>query len=218
MKKKNTFEKLARFLLIGSFLSFLLATLLSGFPIIVFLWNITFPTTTEKLSQVLSAPIQDTNTVYEAENEQKIPDQDLTLPTTPSVIIRKIGVNTQIHEEPLETFDVALEKGVWRVPNFGTPVERSKPTILVAHRFGFVSWEQSFREKNSFYNLPKLDVGDEVEIIWDQRKFVYEIYEKEEAKDISHYSADLILYTCRFFNSDIRIFRYARLKQNGIMN
>lgn len=208
-QKTNIFYKISRFLLVGSFISFLIATVLSGFPILALIWNLTFPQTSNELSQVLSAPISTSE--FDTSSNKELPPKDTSLPTTPSISISKIGVETTIHEEPLETYEDALKQGVWRVPNFGTPLDTNKPMILVAHRFGYVNWEQSFRLKNSFYNLPKIEEGDRIEIIWDQRKFVYEVYQKEEAEDISHYSADLILYTCRFLNSDVRIFRYARL-------
>lgn len=213
MQSKNIFYRISKILLVGSFLSFLLATILSGFPILAFIWNVAFPQTSAELSQVLSAPISASTQAaqFEITSDRELPPKDPSLPETPSITIKKIGVETPIHEQPLETYEEALRKGVWRVPNFGTPLDTEKPIILVAHRFGYLNWEQNFRLKNSFYNLPKLETGDRIEIIWDQRKFIYEIYQKEEATDISHYSADLILYTCRFLNSDIRIFRYARL-------
>ena len=54
-----------------------------------------------------------------------------------------------------------------------------------------------------------LSIGDRIEIIWGQRKYVYEIYRAEDSTGIQDYEADLILYTCRLFNSPTRIFRYA---------
>ena len=202
-------KNLARILLIGSFLSFLIGTIFSGYPILAFIWNISFPSTGTNLSKVLSMPI-DANSIEIKEN-YKLPEKDLSLPEINSVYIAKIGVDTKIIEQPQEKYEDALRLGVWRVPDFGTPLSRDKTIILVAHRFGYINWSQKFRERNSFYNLPKLEVGDRIEIVWDQRKFTYEVYQKEEGEDISHYSADLILYTCRFLESDIRIFRYAKL-------
>jgi len=66
------------------------------------------------------------------------------------------------------------------------------------------------RQQISFYNLPSITKRDIIDIIWDQRVFSYEIYNAEESTYISDYNADLILYTCKFYNSPIRIFRYAR--------
>lgn len=204
-------QKIARILLFGSLLSFAVAAILSGYPIFAFIWNTAFPSTSTNLSEVLSQPINATDLVVT--DQYVLPEKDLTLPLANIITIPKIGVMTEIIEQPSEKFEDALKLGVWRTPNFSTPLERNKPTILVAHRFGYLNWDQAYREMNSFYNLPKLDVGDQVEIIWDQRKFKYEIYQIEEGENVSHYNADLILYTCRFLESDIRIFRHAKLIQ-----
>jgi len=208
---KTNLKRIARILLFGSLFSFLLGAILSGYPILAFIWNTTFPSTSTKLAEILSRPINAEN--LEIAGEYVLPEKDLSLPLTNSIIIQKIKVQTEIIEQPAEKFEDALRLGVWRTPDFGTPLERNKPMILVAHRFGYLSWDQAYREKNSFYNLPKLDIGDQVEIIWDQRKFKYEIYQIEEGENVSHYNADLILYTCRFLESDIRIFRHAKLIQ-----
>jgi sortase (surface protein transpeptidase) len=201
-------KKLARILLIGSFLSFLLSTILS-YPVFVFAWNVTFPNTAEKLSAVLSKPVEMPQ--QEVQGTFYIPAKNPSLTTVPTIRIPKIGIETEILEESLENYEFALQKGVWRVPNFGTPLEHSAPTILVAHRFGYLAWNQDYRMQNSFFNLPKLEVGDKVEVIWDQRLFEYEIYLKEENQEMTEYDADLILYTCKFLESDIRIFQYAKL-------
>jgi sortase (surface protein transpeptidase) len=101
--------------------------------------------------------------------------------------------------------------GVWRVQDYGSPYDRTNPTILVAHRFGYLKWSNQYRHENSFYNLPKLEAGDRLEIVWRQRKYIYEIYASSEGTDIADYSANLILYTCKDLTGDIKIFKYARL-------
>lgn len=133
------------------------------------------------------------------------------LPTEPRITIPSIGLDTTLQEASLENYEEALKKGVWRVPDFGTPYDRERPTILSAHRFGYLAWSNLYRRRNSFFNLPKAKVGDIVEIAWRQRKYVYEIYGESEGADINDYTADLILYTCRQLDSDVRIFKYARL-------
>ena len=144
----------------------------------------------------------------EAPPEEKVqlPSFDPSLSATNTLIIPNIGVNGQIHEGT-NASDM-LDKGVWRVNSFGTP-EDYNAIILAAHRFGYVYWSNDFRTTNSFYNLPKAKLGDKVEIIWGQRKYEYEIYRAEDSTGIQDYDADLILYTCRLFNSPVRIFRYA---------
>lgn len=134
-----------------------------------------------------------------------------TLPAQNRLTIAAIGVETTIGENTLGNVEESLRAGTWRVPDFGTPFARKKPTILVAHRFGYLAWSNQYRRENSFFNLPKLSSGDRVEIIWNQRRYVYEIYGESEGADITDYRADLILYTCRFLDSDIRIFKYGKL-------
>ena len=132
------------------------------------------------------------------------------LPKQNKLVISSIGLNANINEAKLENYESALKRGVWRVSDFGTPPV-DVPMILAAHRFGYVDWSSFFRRTNSFYNLPETKIGDRVEVIWNQRKYVYEIYRASEGEEIKDYSADLILYTCRDLNSQIRVFRYARL-------
>jgi len=139
------------------------------------------------------------------------PRFDASLPLENRIRIPSIGVDTGIQESTAEYYEEALKKGVWRVSDFGTPYTRSKPTIMAAHRFGYLAWTNIFRRENSFFNLPKLKEGDIVEIIWRQRKYVYEIYSTKKNEEISDYSADLILYTCEALSSPIRIYKYARL-------
>ncbi len=139
------------------------------------------------------------------------PRFDASLPLENGIRIPSIGVDTGIQESTAEYYEEALKKGVWRVSDFGTPYTRNKPTIMAAHRFGYLAWTNVFRRENSFFNLPKLKEGDIVEIIWRQRKYIYEIYATEEGEEISDYSADLILYTCEVLSSPVRIYKYARL-------
>ena len=139
-----------------------------------------------------------------------LPNFDASLPKENGLLIAKIGVRGEIHEG--DNWAEILRTGVWRVPNFGTPEDDTLPIILAAHRFGYVTWTNSFRTLNSFYNLPKLKVGDKVEVIWNQRKYVYEIYKSETGTTITDYAANLILYTCDLWNSPTRIFKYAKLQ------
>lgn len=141
----------------------------------------------------------------EVKPADKLPPKDLTLTKENMLIIPKIGVNGEIHEN--EVGKAGLEFGVWRTYGWGTP-EDDLVMILAAHRFGYIYWTPEFRKTNSFYNLPNLKNGDEVSVIWNQRKYKYKVYKEETRKKFSDLDADLILYTCQWFNSPIRIFRY----------
>lgn len=139
------------------------------------------------------------------------PEKEESLPTGTWLIIPKIGVNTEILESAKP--EDSLDKGVWRVPEFGTATDTSKPMILAAHRYGWKAWwlaGNQYWKYHSFYLLPDLVQGDLIQVIDGQRKYVYEVYAGEQAKEISDYNADLILYTCKFLDSPLRFFRYAR--------
>ena len=84
-----------------------------------------------------------------------------------------------------------------------------KPIILAAHRWGYLEWTNGFRKLNSFYNLPKIKVGDTIKIVWDQRQFEYKVYAVTSGTNIPEYKANLILYTCQLWNSPVRFFVFA---------
>ncbi len=138
--------------------------------------------------------------------ESELPEYDPTLSYFNTLTISGIGVDGVIHES--EDPQSSLEDGIWRVYDFGTPAD-SNTTILAAHRFGYITWTNEFRTQNTFYYLPKTKVGDKIEIVWSQRKYEYEITKAEEGTVIKDYDVDLIIYTCKLFNTPVRIFRYA---------
>lgn len=144
------------------------------------------------------------------EEERYVPPVDSNLPEGDWLVIPTIGVRTPL--QPTETPEEALQTGVWQVPDFGEPGSRELPMILAAHRYGWQWWwKTDYWKYHSFYLLPDTQPGDRVEVIADQRKWVYEIYAGEEGEEITDYTADLILYTCKFLQSPVRHFRYARL-------
>ncbi len=72
------------------------------------------------------------------------PRFDASLPLENGIRIPSIGVDTGIQESTAEYYEEALKKGVWRVSDFGTPHTRNKPTIMAAHRFGYLAWTNIF--------------------------------------------------------------------------
>lgn len=161
----------------------------------------------------------DESTITNLIPEIEVPDEEVTVPALPPlppfdeslpkanmIKISSIGVDSKIIED--DNAKKGLLKGTWIVPDFGTPDENELPIIIAAHRYGYIEWTKEFRTKSSFYNLPKTKVGDRVQIIWEQRSYEFEVYKVEDATQITDYDADLILYTCRMYNSPIRVFRY----------
>lgn len=149
-----------------------------------------------------------TGFILETKEEEKpiLPPIDKELSKENKIKISTITLNTEIIES--KSADIGLEKGIWRVYNFGTP-EDNKPIILAAHRYGLVGMIYKELHNNSFYNLPKAKEGDKIYITWNQREYIYEIVASEESTKISNYNYDLILYTCKSYNTPIRIFKYA---------
>lgn len=142
---------------------------------------------------------------------RNLPAFNPALPKTNRLLVPSIGVDTEIEEATYNNYESALKKGVWRVSDFGQPDKIGAPVILAAHRFGYIAWSNSYRHYNSFYNLPKVKVGDTVVIDWQQRQYTYGVYKTENATAISDYSADLILYTCESLSGEERVFVYAKL-------
>lgn len=137
-----------------------------------------------------------------------LPKFDPTLPVENMIIIPGLDVNAVIQQG--DNPDLALNNGPWLVNTFGTPEENEFPIIIPSHRWGVIGWTNLERRERSFVRLPELDQGETVEIIWNQRKYIYEVYKAENNTEINDYDADLILYTCQFYwPSDERIFRYA---------
>ncbi len=153
------------------------------------------------------------STDFQIKRSDYTPPVNTKLPKTNRLVIKALGVNTIIEEAPLEKYETALRKGVWRVSDFGAPNVNKMPTILAAHRFGYLAWSNLYRRQNSFYNLPKLKVGEIVEIDWMQRKYQYEVYAESKGTEITDYTADLILYTCVDLSGPERVFKYGRLME-----
>lgn len=195
--------------------------ILSSYPVGLYIYYSVQPKTTELLSQAL----QETSREITANAAVELPvaetvsttqiSKDVSLPDGHYLSIPKIGLDTVIWEGALDNYESALRKGVWRVDDFATPDtslgEFDRPVILAAHRFGYIDWSQEYRLKNSFYNLPDLKTGDEIEIVWDKHRYKYQVTKVEEGTEITDYSSDLIMYTCKFLVSPIRIVVYAKL-------
>ena len=147
----------------------------------------------------------------------QLPAKNSSLPEGNWLVIPRIGVRTPLQNtiDPKE----ALDKGVWMDPEFGKPGEWNKPIIVAGHRYGWQWWwKTDYWQYHSFYRLPELEVGDKIEIISDQRKWVYEIYQSTESDTVHDYAADLIVYTCKYLTSPARHFRYARLVDTDLVS
>jgi len=203
------------YIIIGAILTFASLSLLA-YPQLPYIFNKLNISSPEVEAETLQIPVTENK---EDDTEQPpeppqitLPEKDTSLTETNTLIIPKIGVKAKIitGKDPLK----ALDKGPWIVYDYANPEqnylgETTKSIIIASHRFGYSSWTTEYRNKISFFNLPNTKIGDKVIIIWNQREYIYEIYALEESTYISDYTADLILYTCKYYNSPERIFRYA---------
>ncbi|MFW5702639.1 MAG: sortase [Candidatus Dojkabacteria bacterium] len=157
------------------------------------------------LSKVTEIPLDSNGqaAISEFATAKELPSKNPDLPEGLHIVIPKIGVQTKVHQG--SDAYAELDKGVWMPPEFRGPHETEAPMIMAAHRFGYISWSNEFRRTNSFYNLPKLEDGDEIIIISDQREFRYKVVAKYEAEKTIRLNHDLTLYTCKFFDNDTRI-------------
>ena len=165
---------------------------------------------TELLSETDIVKNNATNWNFNIEEESA----DLSIPSNTAVSnnvtikISSIGVETIIFESL--NGEQALNKGAWRSPYGGTPDNNFLPIILSAHRWGYETYSDEFRARNLFHNLPNINIGDYIIINWNNKEYRYKVTDLIESTQ-SEKTSDLILITCKYFNSPIRYFVYAAL-------
>jgi LPXTG-site transpeptidase (sortase) family protein len=138
----------------------------------------------------------------------KRPAFDASLPKQNRVRIPSIGVDGLVHEGANGM--QVLAKGIWRSYDFGTPESDTLPTIFASHRYGNPRWSKDFRDKEIFFNLDKVKVGDTVEVVWNQRLYKYEVVKVETSRQVNSLDFQVMIYTCNYWNSPDRIFVYLK--------
>lgn len=209
MNKKEVLNKISKIYTVAGFAFLILALVAIAIPVSPYILYRINPDYTDDEVENLSKQISQEPILPTEVNEKdySLPEFDPSLPEEPYILIPSIQVSSPIGDsiEPEES----LREGSWIAKDFGSPEDNSLPIIIAAHRFGYVYWDRDTRNLLSFYNLPKTDIGDTIEIVWNQRKYIYEIVDTDDSTYIKTYDSDLIIYTCKYFNSPQRIFRYA---------
>lgn len=124
-----------------------------------------------------------------APDQENIPDR---------LIVPKIGVDMELGTDP-KTLDTAG----W-VQNL---YPDSSPMVIAAHRFGWIGMPNDRKVSHSLYNIDKLIVGDEVIVQWNNVKKVFKVSNIiESTNNPSIKEGDVLLYTCKFLDSDDRVF------------
>lgn len=121
--------------------------------------------------------------------------------------IESIGIDAKIYEGADSS---ALEKGIWRMPEHGTPDNQvsDQPVVLAGHRWGQNDFTYEYRSKNLFLNLPSLSRGDVIEVTWNGVTYKYAVTDVQKNNYVEKLS-DLILITCVDYVSTTRYFVYA---------
>ena len=217
MRKKQAFRKIGNiYTAIGITLCVIAGSLLA-YPQLPYVLNKIGINTPEKEQNVLNSDLYEKEpgqTIEPVDTGPELPEKDISLTEKNTILIPKIGVQSEIQTG--ENSKEALRNGPWIVPDYANPESRylgetTKSIIIASHRFGYSSWSDDTRTKISFFNLIDTKVGNQIIIIWNQREYIYEIVEADENTYIKTYDTDLILYTCKWYNSTTRIFRYANL-------
>lgn len=214
---KKALNKVGNLYLSVGVILLLLSGALLAYPQLPYIFNALEINTPDQEVENISQPIfeqEKEEIIPVVEVKKMLPPADENISFTNKLIIPSIGVNAEIIEGDNSTN--ALYRGPWRVPDYATPEsnyldQTDRSIIIASHRFGYSSWSREKRDLISFYHLPQTSVGNTVVIDWNQREYVYEIIDIDESDLIKPVDADLILYTCKYYNSPVRIFRFANL-------
>ncbi len=108
-------------------------------------------------------------------------------------IIPSMLLNQPVYEGK-DTY-TELNKGMWRWPSGSTP-DKGGNTILIGHRFTYTT------PQGVFYLLDKIKMGDEMAVVWNDKKYVYKVSNIQEVlptqTNILNQTTTptLTLYTC----------------------
>lgn len=134
-----------------------------------------------------------------------------SIPTDDRVVIPKIALDEHIYEG---TSKYLINKGVWARPKTSTPPKGSN-TVLVGHRF-------TYDGPQTFYNLDKLRVNDDIVLYWGGKEFDYSVTGIDivppTATEIENPTDQprLTLYTCTpIWSAKNRLVVYAKLINSG---
>ena len=100
--------------------------------------------------------------------ENNISDEDNSLAEAPKEN-RLVIPGITLDEELVVGDDPGnIHRGAWHRPQTSTP-DKGGNTVIVGHRF-------SYNSPATFYHLDKMDMGDTFAIWWEEKEYVYEVY------------------------------------------
>lgn len=133
--------------------------------------------------------------------EEEIPEQNM-------MIIPKTGVEMKIGEP-----EHYLDFGGW-VQEINN---ENNPLVISAHRFGWSTLSLDQKRKQTLYHVDKLQNGDEIIVFWNGEKRTYNIKQIITAtNNPSIKDSELLIYTCKLWNSAERVFVLAEKFDNEL--
>ena len=112
-------------------------------------------------------------------------------PTENTLVIPKLSMEQLVHEGSSAS---ALKNGIWHRPQTSSP-DKASNTVLAGHRF-------TYSGQSVFYNLDKLERGDQIVLYWDGKRYDYSVTDSlvvpptQVAIEDPTSEALLTLYTC----------------------
>jgi LPXTG-site transpeptidase (sortase) family protein len=177
---KLTYKKANSLLLLLIILLNLYVIITPYVPALLFHWQNRGGTKKQALEQVVKQPAP------------------VTAPTTSQpnhIVIPSMLLDTPVYEGSIADTYKVLDKGVWRWPGGSTP-DKGSNTVMLAHRFTYTN------PRGTFYYLNKVNIGDELAVYYNNRKFVYkvvsisEVSPSDTAIEAPSSTPELTLYTC----------------------
>ena len=130
-----------------------------------------------------------------------------------TLIVPSMLLNTPVLEGPVRDTYKILDKGIWRWPLGSTP-DKGSNTVLVGHRFTYTN------PKGIFYYMDKVKVGDEIGLVWNNKRYTYkvasvrEVQPTETSVTAATPDARLTMYTCTpLWNPKHRLVVVAELEE-----
>jgi len=112
-----------------------------------------------------------------------------------SIISPTMLLDQPILEGPESNWFNILYKGIWRWPGSSTP-NKGGNTVFLSHRFSYTG------PRGAFYYLNKLQIGDDIGVIWDGKTYTYTVVSSQTvpptdtAIENNTPNAQITLFTC----------------------
>jgi len=98
--------------------------------------------------------------------DKKVTVTDDSKPAINTLKVAAMRVNSAVLEGKTSG---TLNKGLWHIPGTSTP-DKGGNTVISAHR-----WKWGASSGKSFYDINKVSLGDQIELIWKGKLYVYKV-------------------------------------------